>query len=82
MQWRQADLVDHLNAELVKLQRKQVADPFVFVELRKWLPEWAAASPADEPSGHSDVSKEIAELAKVCGPCGGRRPLLGVRGRL
>ena len=80
-QWPKADLVNSLNADYMRLKRMGLSDPFVFSVLRKWLPDWAATSPAEELSEPSHVSKEIAELAQVRGLCSGRRPSLGVRGR-
>lgn len=66
-QWPKADLVNSLNAEYLRLRRMGVTDPFAYSVLRKWLPDWAATSPAEESSEPSSVSKEIAELAQARG---------------
>ena len=44
----------------------QIKQPFVFSELRKWLPEWAVQQEAEDDGQQGEgVSKEIAQIAEA-----------------
>ena len=58
------DLLDALQAEVLRLKKRGIEWPFVHVDLRKWAPTWARADSYDADTV-SDVSKDIRDLAKA-----------------
>lgn len=63
--------MDWLATEISKQQRRGVAAPFIFADLRYWLPEWLEG--AEAPEAEPEASKEIQELARLMG-AKGREP--------
>lgn len=60
-------MTDALMSEISRLQKRGIADAYVFSDLRKWLPAWAkVADRCDGDEEQAPVSREIRELAKAC----------------
>ena len=65
--WPRAVLVDNLANECRRQQKQGVENPFVFTDIRKWVPEWGlTAAPEDPDEGSDIVSKEIKQLTEAC----------------
>ena len=62
--WRSPDLLDALQAEVIRFKKRGIDDPFVYVDMRKWAPKWAKTDLADD-AAVPEVSKDIRDLAKA-----------------
>ena len=69
-----SSLTEALGAEAARLRKLGVAAPYVYVELHRWLPDWAPLSresreELEDEDAVSDkpVAKEIKELARQIG---------------
>ena len=64
----QGAVVDSLATEVSKLRKKGVPNPFVFVEIRKFVPYWCAELlDLNDSDDEGQTSKEIKDLARALG---------------
>ena len=78
------DLLDALQAEVIRVKKRGIDTPFVYVDLRKWYPKWARTDSTDDVAA-PEVSKDIRDLAKARFPspasqCGSFLTLANVPG--
>lgn len=63
--WPAGHLVDSLASDAAKLKRKNIAKPFVYVEVSKFLPDWCSGMNTcvePEPETKSPAVEELARL--------------------
>ena len=66
--WPKGSLVDELATDIGKLREKGITSPFVFVDLRKFLPPFALDFHDEvEESEEEKVGKDVKALAKALG---------------
>ena len=60
--------VDCLATEIDRLKQKGIASPYIFVDLKKYLPTWCdELNQAGESSDEEETSKAVQELARAMG---------------
>lgn len=66
---RSSELVDNAASELIRLKKRGIKAPFLYQDMRRWLPAYAAgvASPATEPDEGVDAARadSTRDLAAV-----------------
>ena len=57
--WPSSEAVDHVATEVARLLKKGIAQPFIYVNLKPWLPHWAElqGQVRDDPPQESEQSQ-------------------------
>ena len=66
--WRvSSQMADWLASEIRKLEKRGTRNPFVFTDMKKWLPAWMVPGDAHGADDAPEASKEVRDLARVLG---------------
>ena len=66
--WPRSAAVDALESEAKRLQRRGIRRPFVFADLKKFLPSWAESkSEKEEAEEGPPMSRDLRDLSRALG---------------
>ena len=71
-------MTDWLASEARKLEKRGVAEPFVFTDMKHWLPAWMTPSDACGTADEPEASKEVRDLARALGAAPANDPKKGM----
>ena len=63
--WPKAHLVNRLATEAARLRKNGVSKPFVYTDVKQWVPEYAVDSRTEEDERPEEVAKEVRQLAEA-----------------
>ena len=66
--WRiSSKMADWLASEIRKLEKRGTKNPFVFTDMKKWIPAWLVPGGAHDADDEPEASKEVRDLARALG---------------
>ena len=66
--WPRSTGVDALESDTKRLQRRGIRRPFVFADLKKFLPFWAESKSATEEADEGpSMSRDLRDLSRALG---------------
>ena len=71
-------MADWLASEVRKLEKRAVAEPFVFTDMKHWLPAWMTPGDACGADDEPEASKEVRDLARALGAAPANDPKKGM----